>query len=165
MDALEAIRKRVSCRTYQDKSVPRELLEKIVDAGRRAPTARNLQPVEFVVVTNPEQLRAIANLTDYGHFIANAPACFVVFSQETKYYLEDGSAAVENMLIAATALGLGACWVAGDKKFYAESVRDMLAVPENYKLIALLPIGYPAKHREPHEKRPLTKVLHWETFK
>ncbi len=164
MDAFDAITKRVSCRTYQDKPLAKERLEKIVDAGRRAPTARNEQPVEFIVVTNTEKLAEIADLTDYGQFIANAPACIVVFSRDTAYYLEDGAAAVENILIAAAALDIGACWVAGDKKAYAESVRDKLNVPENYKLIALLPLGYAAKVRDPHEKRPLRDVLHWDQF-
>jgi nitroreductase len=164
MDAFDAILKRVSCRSYLDKPVPKELLEKVVDAGRRAPTARNEQPVEFVVVSKKDKLADIAGLTDYGRFIANAPACIVVFSKDTKYYLEDGAAAVENILIAVAALDLGACWVAGDKKAYAEAMREKLNVPENYKLIALLPLGYPAKAREPHEKRPLDDVLHWEQF-
>lgn len=164
MDAFEAIIRRVSCRTFTDQTVSRELLQKVVDAGRRAPTARNLQPVEFVVITERNALQEIARLTDYGHFIGNASACIVVFSKDTKYYLEDGSAAVENILIAATALGLGACWVAGDKKAYAEQVREKLQAPPNYKLIALLPIGYPANDREPHKKRPLTDVLHWEKY-
>lgn len=164
MDALDAIARRVSCRTFQDRSIPRQVLEKLVDAGRRAPTARNVQPVEFVVLTNRDRLADIAAQTDYGRFIANAPACIVVFSKETKYFLEDGSAAVENILIAATALGLGACWVAGDKKVHAETIRKKLNAPDHYKLIALLPVGYPDKSREPHEKRPLNQVLHWEEF-
>ena len=98
----------------------------------------NLQPWQFVVVTDKSMRAKIAHLTDYGKFIAGAPACIAVFCQDTKYYLEDGSAAVENILLAATALGLGSCWVAGDKKPYAEEVANLLGVPRKYKLIALI---------------------------
>jgi nitroreductase len=87
-----------------------------------------------------------------------------VFCKDTKYYLEDGCAAVENILVAAAALGLGACWVAGDKKSYAGEVRRMLRAPEDCNLVALLPIGYPAEEMVPRQKRPLEDVLHWETF-
>jgi nitroreductase len=88
----------------------------MVDCRRLAATAVNIQPWEFVVVTDPEALRSIANTTDFGGFIADAPAYIVVICRETKYYLEDGSAATKNILLAARVHGLGSCWVAGDKK-------------------------------------------------
>ena len=164
MNTFDAIEKRVSCRTFLKDPVPQELLKKVVDVGRRAPTANNIQPVEFIVVTNSSILQHIADTTDYGRFISKAPACIVTFGRDTKYYLEDGCAAVENMLIAATALGLGTCWVAGDKKKYCEPIRSLLDAPKDMRLIALVPIGFPAKERPPHEKRPLEEVLHWEKY-
>jgi nitroreductase len=164
MDALEAIRQRCSVRKFGRQPVPRELLEQLVDCGRLAPTAMAKEPWEFVVITNGEIRRQIAEVTDYGKFIADAPACIAVFCKDTKYYLEDGCAAVENILVAAAALGLGACWVAGDKKSYAGEVRRMLRAPEDCNLVALLPIGYPAEEMVPRQKRPLEDVLHWETF-
>jgi nitroreductase len=81
-------------------------------------TAVNIQPWEFVVVTEPAVLRKIAELTDYGKFIAEAPVCVLVLCAERKYYLQDGSATTENILLAARAHGLGSCWVAGDAKHY-----------------------------------------------
>jgi nitroreductase len=144
--------------------VSRELLEQLVECGRLAPTAMAKEPWEFVVVTSEETRRNIAGATDYGKFIADAPACIAVFCKNTKYYLEDGCAAVENILVAAAALGLGACWVAGDKKSYAGEVRRMLRAPEDCRLVALLPIGYSAEEMVPRQKRPLEDVLHWETF-
>jgi nitroreductase len=163
MDCLEALKTRRSVRAYTGEPVAREVLEDLVDCGRLAATAINLQPWEFVVVTAPEMLRQIAGATDYGAFIAQAAACIVVLCREGKYFLEDGSAASQNVLLAARAHGLGACWVAGDKKPYAEVVRRMVGAPDGYRLVSLLPVGRPAEQPQ-KEKRPLAGVLHWERF-
>jgi len=164
MDLFEAIRHRRSVRRFTSQAVPKELLEQLIDAGRVAPTARNEQPWEFVVVTDPQMRKTIAQTTDYGPFIADAPACIVVLCKQTKYYLEDGCAATENILLAATGLGLGACWVAGDKKPYAGKIASMLGAPGNMKLVSLIAVGYPADAGGPTPKRPLQDVLHWERF-
>jgi nitroreductase len=164
VDAIEALKGRRSIRSYEDKSVPRELLEEIIDTARLAPTANNFQPWEFIVVTDPDMRAKLADLTDYGKFIAQSGACVVVFAKDVKRYIEDGSAATENILIAAHALGLGACWVAGYKKDYAEPVRELLGAPAGLKLVALVAVGYPAGTVEAHGKRPLADVLHWEKF-
>jgi nitroreductase len=108
-------------------------------------------------------LRAIAGAAEYGRFIAQAAACVVVLCRDTKYYLEDGCNASENMLVAARAHGLGSCWVAGDKKAYAETIRKLVGAPETCKLISLLAIGHAAEERVA-EKRPLSDVLHWEKY-
>jgi len=164
MDALEAIRERRSVREFRPDPVETKILEDLVDSGRLAPTAMGKEPWEFVIVTEDEMRERIAGTTDYGKFIAQAPACVAVFCKDTKYYLEDGCAATENILLAATALGLGACWVAGDKKGYADKVRQMLGVPEGYRLVSLLPVGYPADKPARKKKRPLEEVLHWGKF-
>ena len=163
MDALTALKGRRSVRRYAEKEVPRHLVEEIIDCARLAASANNTQPWLFVAVTEEGTRQKIADLTDYGKFIAEAPVCIVVFTKKAeKYHLEDGSAATQNILVAATALGLGSCWVAGDKKHYAERVRLLLGVPDEYTLISLVPVGYPADsgHRVP--KRPLAEVLRWE---
>jgi nitroreductase len=162
--ALDFLKKRNSVRQYEPRTVEKEQLEAIIDAARFAPTGRNEQPWEFVVVTDATLRQRIAGLTDHGRFIANASACIIVFCRDTKYYLEDGSAATTYILLAATALGLGSCWVAGDKKSYAEEIRKILEVPENYRLISIVPLGYPAPNNSKATKRSLTEVLHWEKF-
>lgn len=163
MEALVALKERRSVRRYERREVPRDLVEEIIDCGRLAATANNRQPWLFVAVSNEETRRRIAALTDYGKFISEAPVCIAVFCRrKEKYYLEDGSAATQNMLVAATALGLGSCWVAGDKKGYAEGVRLLLGVPEEYTLVSLVAVGYPADAGGRTGKRSLAEVMRWE---
>ncbi|MDI6828309.1 MAG: nitroreductase family protein [Armatimonadota bacterium] len=163
MDAIECMKTRRSVRVYQDKPVPREIIEDIVDCGRLAATAINIQPWQFIVVQDPAMRKRIADTTDYGKFIAQAPVCIAVFCEDTKYYLEDGSAATQNILNAARAHELGSCWVAGDKKPYAQKIGEMLGMPPNYKLVSLVSIGYPIETPNPG-KKPLYEVLHWERY-
>jgi len=163
MDALEAIKTRRSVRKYKAESVPREVLKNLVDAGRLAPTARNEQPWEFVVVTEAERRKRLAALATHGKFIGEAPACIVVLCKRSDYYLEDGSAATTQIMLAATALGLGTCWVAGDKKDYAPAVVKAVGAPAKYRLVSLIAVGYAAETPAPG-KRGVNDVLHWETF-
>jgi nitroreductase len=164
MKALEALRTRRSVRRYQDRPVAPEVLEQIVDAGRLAATARNGQPWEFVVLTDHDLKAQVAAATDHGKFIADGPAAIAVFCQESKYYLEDGAAATQNILVAAHSLGLGACWIAGDKKEYAPAIGKLLGAPQQMRLVSLVALGYPQDQLPEKEKRPLSAVLHWEHF-
>ena len=163
MEALEVIAKRRSIRKYKSDPVSKELLSRLVDAGRLAPSANNVQPWEFVVVTEREKLRKIAALAEYGKFIADVAACIVVLCRPTKYYVEDGSAATTQILLAATALGLGTCWVAGDKKDYAAQMVVLCGAPADYKLVSLIAVGHAAEVPAP-SKRSLNEVLHWEAY-
>jgi nitroreductase len=166
MDMIELIRKRRSVREFSDKPIPRDCLEQIIDAARFAPTARNVQPWEFVVVTERGSLKKIAEISEHGKFISRAAASILVFSQDTKYFLEDCSAATQNVMLAAAALGIGSCWVAGDKKPYAGELNILFGVPINYKLVSIIALGYPVTDKvfRAAEKRSLLEVLHWERF-
>lgn len=166
MENLELLCIRRSIRTFQDRSIIQVDLEKLVDSARFAPTARNVQPWEFVVVTDKHKLTELAKLAENGRFMAQAAACIAVFCADTKYYLEDGCAATCNILLAATALGIGSCWIAGDKKPYCQQVSILLNVPLNMKLISLVALGYPQEKDcfKPSDKRQLKKLLHWEKF-
>jgi nitroreductase len=164
LDALQAIAERHSTRVFSNKPIERDILETIVDAARRAPTANNVQPWEFVVVTNAATRKQMAELTDWGKFIADSPACVAVFCKDTKYYLEDGSAATQTLLLAAAALGVQSCWVAGDKKAYAARMAELLGVPKDHKLVSLIPLGYASGRDNRTEKRELESVLHWEKY-
>ncbi len=167
MDFIELIKRRRSIRDYADKPIAKEVLEQIVDAARFAPTARGVEPWEFIVITETGKLKKIADLAENGRFIASAAACIAVFCNDTKYYLEDGCAATQNLLLAAASLGVGSCWVAGDKKPYAAEVAQFLNLPAAFKLISLVALGYPKFEDSSFRianKRSLQEVLRWETF-
>ena len=165
MELFDAIAARHSCRAYADKPATREQLEKIVAAGRLAPTALNVQPWEMVVVTDAERRRALVDLVPNGKFIASpGVACIALFSKDTKYYLEDCCGAVTTMLLAATGLGLDTCWVAGDKKVYVDAVGALLGAPTGMKLVALIAVGHADGKVDIAPKRALEEVSHWERF-
>jgi nitroreductase len=161
MDALEAIRKRRSVRKYTGDPIPREDLEKIVDAGRLAATGSNQQPWDFVVVTDREmidQLKVAAGWMDRAGAIVA-----VVMDPSSRWWVEDGAAAVENMLIASTALGYGSCWLEGYTLPREEEFKKLLGIPEKKRLLTLVPIGVPAEWPT-REKKALEEVLHWERY-
>ncbi len=163
---LKLLKTRRSVRVFQNKDIPKEQLEEIIDAARFAPTARNVQPWEFVVVTDKKKLTELAALGQNCRFMGQAAACIAVFSIDTPYFLEDGCAATGNILLAASALGIGSCWVAGDKKPYCQQVNILLNAPLGMKLISLIALGYPQDENtfKIVEKRGLRELLHWEKF-
>ncbi len=161
MDALEAIRRRRSVRRYTGEDIPRLHLEQIVDAGRLAATGYNRQPWHFVVVT---ERKMIQRLTVAAEWMDKAAAIIaLVLDPTTEFWLEDGAAAVENMLIAATALGYGACWLEGDTLPLEDTLKELLGVPEEKRLLTLVPVGVPAE-QPTRAKKPLEDLLHWERW-
>ncbi len=139
------IKSRRSIRKYRDTPVPAEAIQDALECARQAPTARNEQPWLIGTVQDRETLTRLASLAEYGSFIGSARVCFAVFTEKAqKYYLEDGCAATMQLILGLWAHGVGSCWVAGDKKGYADDVRKLLNVPEHYTLVALVPAGYPA---------------------
>lgn len=163
---LKLLKTRRSVRVFQNKDIPKERLEEIIDAARFAPTARNVQPWEFVVITDRKKLTQLAGLGQNCRFMEQAAACIAVFSVDTHYFLEDGCAATCNILLAASALGIGSCWVAGDKKPYCQQVNTLLNAPSAMKLISLIALGYPQDENafKIVAKRGLRELLHWEKF-
>lgn len=166
MKPTDILKIRRSIRVFQDKEIPRKDIEEIIDVARFAPTARNVQPWEFIVVTSGVVLKKISEMGDNAKFLAGAKACIAVFCSDTKYYLEDGCSATVNILNAAAMLGIGSCWIAGDKKPYCEAVAQLLGVAPGLKLVSLAALGYPEEKDSFRQvdKRGLKEVLHWEKF-
>lgn len=159
------IKSRHSVRNYKSDPIDDTVIKDAIECARHAPTAMNLQPWLFGVIKNRTMLQKIADLTDYGKFIADAALCFAVFGEKNaKYYLEDCCAATENLIIALQAYGIGSCWVAGDKKAYAEPVRKLLNVPDAYTLVSLVPAGIPADITVVR-KKDLKFITFEETYK
>jgi nitroreductase len=161
MDALEAIRKRRSVREYTGEPIPREDLETIVDAGRLAASGNNNQPWDFVVITDRAMIERlkVASLwmEQAGAIVA------VVMDPSSRWWREDGSAAVENMLIAATALGYGSCWLQGYTVPREDEFKELLGVPAEKRLMTLIPLGVPVGWPT-KEKKSLGEVIHWERY-
>ena len=161
MDTIEAIRRRRSVRKYTGDPIPREHLEQIVGAGRLAATGNNRQPWDFIVVTDREM---IDELKVASRWMEQAGAIVaVVMDPDSRWWVEDGAAAVENMLIAATALGYGSCWLEGYTLPREEEFKKLLGIPDNLRLLTLVPFGVPAEWPT-SEKKSLDEVLHWERY-
>ena len=161
MDALEAIKKRRSVREYTGSAIPREDIEKIVDAGRLAATGNNRQPWDFIVVT---ERAMIEKLKVASQWMEKAGAIIaVVMDPSSRWWIEDGAAAVENILIASTALGYGSCWLEGYTLPREEEFKLLLGVPEEKRLLTLVPIGVPVEWPTV-EKKSLEEVIHWERY-
>ena len=161
MDTLEAIRTRRSVRRYTGDKIPRADLETIVDAARLAPTGNNKQPWEFIVVTDKAMINELKIASQWMDKAAAIIA--VVMDPSSRWWLEDASAAVENMLLACTALGYGACWLEGYTLPREEEFKKLLGIPKAKRLITLVPVGVPAE-APAVEKKSLSEVLHWERY-
>jgi nitroreductase len=161
MDALQAIRQRRSVRAYTGESIPRKDLLTIVDAGRLAATGGNRQPWEFIVITDRE---IIDQLTIAAQWMDKAGAIIaVVMDESSRWWLEDGSAAIENMLLAGTALGYGSCWLEGWTLRLEDDLKAVLDVPQDKRLLTLIPFGVPVEWPT-KEKKSLNEVLHWQKY-
>jgi nitroreductase len=163
MDAITCLKTRRSIRAYRATPVAEGVLEDLVDCARLAPTAMNRQPWTFVVVRDDATRQQLNAIVGHAPFLAQAPACVAVFCAGSEFWVEDGSAAIENLLLAAHAHGLGSCWVAGYQVPYADAIRDLLGAPADARLLALVTVGYADESPAP-DKRPLADVLRWERF-
>lgn len=164
MDAIQAIKSRVSIRKYKNTPVPLEILIDIIDCARLAPTGYNRQPWVFVVVTDQELRDQISQTCRYGKFIKDSGACIAVFCDKAgETVLEDACAASENIIIAAQAYGLGTCWVNSHKKQHSEEIKKLLHCPAEYELMTLIAVGYPDEEKRT-PKKPLDEVIRWNRF-
>jgi len=164
MDVLEAIRQRRSCRSYQDQPVPEEHLLAILEAGRLAPSAGNRQPWHFVVARDPAPRQALAQACNGQTWLASAGAIIAGVGKPAvsdKWHRVDVAIALENMVLAATALGYGTCWIGA---FDQEQVRAVLGLPAELEVLALTPVGVPAEPSEPRPRMPLGEFASYERY-
>jgi nitroreductase len=169
-DTLDVIYSRRSIRKYKNTPVPKELLETLLKAAMAAPTATNAQPWEFVVITEPETLAALRGSTLFSRI--NAPAVICVLGSERmqrnktgrKFWVQDCSAATENILLAAAALGLGTVWVGVHPiTIFTRSVGRILNLPDGVTPLNLIFVGYPDEVKEPRTQYD-EKRVQWGVF-
>ncbi len=169
-DFLRIIKTRRSVRSFKKDPIPKDVIETLLEAGRWAPSAGNIQPWEFFVVGNPELKEKLGRAALGQMFLAQAPVVIVVCAVplqsalryrhrgEKLYCIQDTAAAVQNILLAATALGLASCWVGA---FDEEAVRRVLGLEPSLLPVALLPIGHGEKTPAPPPRRPLKDIVHY----
>jgi nitroreductase len=158
------IKSRHSVRKFKPGALDENAIRDAIECAALAPTARNVQPWVFGVLKDKPMLAKIADLAPNGSFIKDCTVCFAIFGKKTEeYYLEDCCAATENLILALQAHGIASCWVAGDKKPYAETIRTLLRVPESYTLVAMVAAGLPAEVTIA-PKKDLKKISFFETY-
>lgn len=149
MDVMEAIRKRRSIRSYQDKPVEQEKLNRILEAGRLAPSARNLQEWRYVVVTDRTTRQKLMKAARGQSFVGQAPVVIAACAETDNYtmtcgqlsYPIDVAISIDHMTLKAVEEGLGTCWVGA---FYEDEAKKILGIPEEIRVVDLLILGYPA---------------------
>jgi nitroreductase len=171
VDVFEAIQKRKSSRTYESTPVSKEVLKKLLEAARLSPSAKNIQPWHFIVVTEPKKRKALSKGI-FAKFLSQTPAVIVLCGNEKaspEWYTIDVALAGENMVLAATEEGLGTCWVGS---FDEKQVRILLSIPEDFRVVALLALGY-AKEKASltskvikfiRRRKSLGEIASWETY-
>ncbi len=175
MDLFEAIEKRRSIRKFKETPILETDLKKILEAGRLAPSGGNRQPWYFIVVTDKEKKRALSEAANNQKFIEKAgvivvalgnpkatPAKLPYTTPSTRIpHIQDPMIAVEHMILAATALGYGTCWIGA---FNEESVKKILNIPEDLDVIAMLPIGVPDEYPSQKPRKKLTEICFKESY-
>jgi nitroreductase len=142
MDVFEAVKKRRSVRTYLPDPIPTSVLKQILEAGRLAPSACNLQPWHFIVVTDPQK-RRVLSAGRFAKFLTKCPVVIVGCGDRAaspKWCIVDTTIALENMVLVATEKGIGTCWIGS---FNEESVKEFLKIPKEFTVVAMLSVGYP----------------------
>ncbi len=163
MEIIQHIKARRSIRLYTSKPVTDEQVRLLLEAAMAAPSAHDIRPWAFVVVRDPERRQRLAATHQWAAMAADAPVVFAVLGrpQLSEHWVEDCSAATENLLLAATGLGLGGVWVGiyPDESREA-TVRRILNVPEGWRPLCLVPVGYPGEEKPPRTRYEEVKVHH-----
>ncbi|MCK4595425.1 nitroreductase family protein [candidate division WOR-3 bacterium] len=169
MDVRDSIKNRFSVRSYLNKPVEDEKLALVLDAARLAPSARNKQSWKFIVIKDKIIRQKLIDAAAGQQFVAEAPVVIAAVSTEPSYvmrcgvpaYAVDLAIAVDHMTLQAVELGLGTCWIGA---FYQDKVKEILQIPDEYKVVALLPLGYPARSPAEKLRKSKNEVVIYEKF-
>ncbi len=169
MNIMDLIRERRSVRSYRPDPVPAQVLADVMEAARLAPSASNKQPWRFVVVTDPDKRSSLARISRNQAFVGEAPVVVAavalepdrVMSCQVEAYAVDLAIAVDHITLAAASHGLGTCWIGA---FDQDQARELLGIPDNFKIVTLLPLGYPADQPKPKKRKTLDEIVCYETW-
>ena len=174
-DVLETIAKRRSVRAYTDEPVSDADIETLLRAAMAAPSAKNRQPWEFIVVNDRSTLDALAGKLRHAKMLAQAPVAIVVCAEtvlhlsdgtvtENLFWEHDASAATENLLLAAEALGLGAVWTAASDPERSAAVCETLGINGTVRPLCVVPVGHPANRDEQPKDKWKPEKIHWNRW-
>ncbi len=169
MDFFEVIKARRSIRKYKDKPVEAEKLITVLEAGRLAPSARNMQDWRFVVVQDAAMREKLVPAANNQIFVGQAPVVIACCTEQGDYTMRCGqpagtidvAIAIDHMTLAAEELGLGTCWIGS---FYPDQVRSVLKIPESIQIVELLTLGYPDEMPEPKPRLKLNQICYYDTW-
>lgn len=164
MEVLDGIRTLLAVRQYQDKPVPVATVQRIVEAARLTGSAMNAQPWHFIVVQDRDTLRQLGRLARSGPYVAQAPLAVVVaVEKNSRFALSDASRAIQSMMLAAWADGVGSNWVGFSGM---DEVKALLKVPAALDVVAIVPFGYPARPvgKGKKQRKPLREIAHRERY-
>ncbi len=173
-DILELIKSRRTIKSFLPKYVSHELIFKVIDAGRHAPSSGNLQNWKFIVIVDPSLKLKLAESAHQQFELASAATLIVVLGEHEKaeryyglrgerlYTVQNCAAAIQNMLLEAHSLGLGACWVGA---FDEDEVKSLCSIPENVRPQAIIALGYPKEVPKKPPKYPLETVVYFDKWR
>lgn len=166
MNIYDAINNRRSIRVYKTDAIPEAKLNKVLEAARLAPSGKNGQPWRFVVVKDAQIRQALVPACRGQAYLGQAPVVIAVCGANAEAYQKQGgymtsmvidtAIAMEHLILAATAEGLGTCWIGA---FSEEEVRKLLNVPANLRIVALTPLGFPAELPKPTPRKYLKQIV------
>ncbi|NJD53773.1 MAG: nitroreductase [Candidatus Methanoperedens sp.] len=170
MDVKTAIRARRSIRAYDPREVEEEKLVRILESGRLSPSASNRQERRFIVVRDAGKRKALSEAARNQKFLAEAPVVIAACSVQKDYvmacgqlaYPIDTAIAVDHMTLSAVEEGLGTCWIGA---FDEKKVKEILKIPDEIRVVTLLPLGYPSDIPHPTPRKNLDEVVMWETWR
>ena len=166
-ELIKAIFSRRSIRKYTEESVPEEHVTTILEAAMAAPSASNRKPWHFVTVTERDTLNRLANAHKYAKMLHEAPLCIIVCGDESvsqRFWVQDCSAATQNILLAAQALGLGSVWCGVyPSEERVKEISEILRIKDPVKPLNLIAIGYPAEKKDPRTQYDGSRIHgeHW----
>ncbi|MEO0075389.1 MAG: nitroreductase family protein [candidate division WOR-3 bacterium] len=171
MEFYQVIKNRKSIRKYKPNPIAEDILNRILEAGRLAPSAKNIQPWKFIVIKDQNIKEKLVSACRNQEFIAQAPIVICAVALEKiawgkmggywSSYPVDVAIALEHIILAATNEGLGTCWIGA---FEENEVKHILAIPDDVKVIALTPLGYPDQDPEPRPRKRLSEIISIDKF-
>lgn len=171
MSVLEIIQKRRSIRKYKSDPIPEDVFQRVLEAARLAPSGKNLQPWKFVLVQNQELKEKLAKASAGQYFMAIAPIiivacgfpenCYSSMGRYMKSWPVDVTIALEHLILQAEEEGLGTCWIGS---FEEGEVKSILNIPEDVKVLALTPLGYPAERPTDRGRKHLEDIVSYDGY-